>query len=689
MSARNIFSCFRCLCFRKRTRRNKSDDVEQKAEERSVCSKTSVALEGDPSAQADNGNLTALQKQLEIELKVKRGAENMFLAYSKGPPENLKYLEALQEKLEDIENEIERLQALIDQENFINKDETTAPVPETDVTDVTLETPPIPSPTPSHGDQHQSSGHTERTDISAQVETTALVPETDVTDITMEMLPIPSPTPSHGDKHQSSGHTERKDILAQNESTAPVPETDVTDVTLETPPIPSPKPSHGDQHQSSGHTERTDILAQGETTASVPETDVTDVTLETLLIPSPTPAHGDQHQSSGHTERTDIPAQDSGASNEYPCFNKLTSLSIISETTKEPDNSVLPASGNIEPECQLSLEDFDLRCVLGRGKFGKVFLAEHKDTEKIYALKALKKGDIVSTKKVHRLMSEKHIFQSVSSMRHPFLVNLFGCFQTTHHACFVMEYTPGGDLVTNVYNSNGALTEPRAIFYAACVVLGLEYLHSQKIIHRDLKLENILVDKEGFAKITDFGISKEGIGYGERTTSHCGTLDYMAPEILKHESYTKAVDWWSLGVLIYTMLAGVTPFDGEDEFEKINNIINRRFSCPEFMSVLSVETIDVIEDFLNINPEDRLGASEYDAEDVKWNPFFQEIDWDELLAKNLKPPFIPTIDGIEDVRNFDEYTSEDPILTPPNGTKELTEKEQEDFRDFDWIANWS
>ncbi|CAH2330086.1 serine threonine- kinase N2 isoform X2, partial [Pelobates cultripes] len=672
-----------------RTRRNKSDDVEQRAEERSVTSKTSVALEGDPSAHADNGNLTALQKQLEIELKVKRGAENMFLAYSKGPPENLKYLEALQEKLEDIENEIERLQALIDQENFINKDETTAPVPETDVTDVTLETPPIPSPTPSHGDQHQSSGHTERTDISAQVETTALVPETDVTDITMEMLPIPSPTPSHGDKHQSSGHTERKDILAQGETTASVPETDVTDVTLETPPIPSPTPSHGDKHPSSGHTERMDILAQGETTASVPETDVTDVTLETLLIPSPTPAHGDQHQSSGHTERTDISAQDSGASNEYPCFNKLTSLSIISETTKEPDNSVLPASGNIEPECQLSLEDFDLRCVLGRGKFGKVFLAEHKDTEKIYALKALKKGDIVSTKKVHRLMSEKHIFQSVSSMRHPFLVNLFGCFQTTHHACFVMEYTPGGDLVTNVYNSNGALTEPRATFYAACVVLGLEYLHSQKIIHRDLKLENILVDKEGFAKITDFGISKEGIGYGERTTSHCGTLDYMAPEILKHESYTKAVDWWSLGVLIYTMLAGVTPFDGEDEFEKINNIINRRFSCPEFMSVLSIETIDVIEDFLNINPEDRLGASEYDAEDVKWNPFFQEIDWDELLAKNVKPPFIPTIDGIEDVRNFDEYKSEDPILTPPNGTKELTEKEQEDFRDFDWIANWS
>ncbi|CAH2306914.1 serine threonine- kinase N2 isoform X2 [Pelobates cultripes] len=670
MSARNIFSCFRCLCFRKRTRRKKSDDVEQKAEERSVCSKTSVALEGDPSAQADNRNLTALQKQLEIELKVKRGAENMFLAYSKGPPENLKYLEALQEKLEDIENEIERLQALIDQENFINKDETTAPVPETDVTDVTLETPPIPSPTPSHGDQHQSSGHTERTDISAQVETTTPVPETDVTDITLEMLP----TPSHGDKHQSSGHTERTDILAQNESTAPVPETDVTDVTLETPPIPSPTPSHGDQHQSSGHTERTYILAQGETTASVPETDVTDVTLETLLIPSPTPAHGDQHQSSGHTERTDIPAQ--GETTASVPETDVTDVTL--ETLLIP--SPTPAHGD-QHQSSGHTERTDISA--------QVFLAEHKDTEKIYALKALKKGDIVSTKKVHRLMSEKHIFQSVSSMRHPFLVNLFGCFQTTHHACFVMEYTPGGDLVTNVYNSNGALTEPRAIFYAACVVLGLEYLHSQKIIHRDLKLENILVDKEGFAKITDFGISKEGIGYGERTTSHCGTLDYMAPEILKHESYTKAVDWWSLGVLIYTMLAGVTPFDGEDEFEKINNIINRRFSCPEFMSVLSVETIDVIEDFLNINPEDRLGASEYDAEDVKWNPFFQEIDWDELLAKNLKPPFIPTIDGIEDVRNFDEYTSEDPILTPPNGTKELTEKEQEDFRDFDWIANWS
>lgn len=337
-----------------------------------------------------------------------------------------------------------------------------------------------------------------------------------------------------------------------------------------------------------------------------------------------------------------------------------------------------------EPDVQFSLKDFSCVAVLGRGHFGKVLLAEYKSTGEMFAIKALKKGDIVARDEVDSLMCEKRIFETVNSVRHPFLVNLFACFQTQDHVCFVMEYAAGGDLMMHIHAD--VFSEPRAVFYAACVVLGLQFLHDHKIVYRDLKLDNLLLDTEGYVKIADFGLCKEGMGFKDRTSTFCGTPEFLAPEVLTDTSYTRAVDWWGLGVLIFEMLVGESPFPGDDEEEVFDSIVNDEVRYPRF---LSTEAISIMRRLLRRNPERRLGAGEKDAEEVKKHPFFRNVDWAALLAKKTRPPFIPTIKGREDVSNFDdEFTSEAPILTPPRDPRVLTLPEQDLFMDFDYIADW-
>uniref|UniRef100_A0A8C5NGA4 protein kinase C n=1 Tax=Gouania willdenowi TaxID=441366 RepID=A0A8C5NGA4_GOUWI len=331
----------------------------------------------------------------------------------------------------------------------------------------------------------------------------------------------------------------------------------------------------------------------------------------------------------------------------------------------------------------LSLQDFRLIAVLGRGHFGKVLLSEYKKTNTMYAIKALKKGDIVARDEVESLMCEKRIFETVNMSHHPFLVNLFACFQTPEHVCFVMEYTAGGDLMMHIHTD--VFTEPRAVFYAACVVLGLQFLHDHKIVYRDLKLDNLLLDIDGYVKIADFGLCKEGMGYGDRTSTFCGTPEFLAPEVLTDTSYTRAVDWWGLGVLIYEMLVGESPFPGDDEEEVFDSIVNDEVRYPRF---LSTEAIGIMRRLLRRNPERRLGSGEKDAEEVKKQPFFRNMDWEALLQRKVPPPFIPSIGSKEDVSNFDEeFTTELPTLTPPREPRVLSRKDQESFRDFDYVSD--
>ncbi|XP_036204156.1 serine/threonine-protein kinase N2 isoform X4 [Myotis myotis] len=427
-----------------------------------------------------------------------------------------------------------------------------------------------------------------------------------------------------------------------------------------------------------------------------PTSDSTVTKLDFDLEPEPPPAPprdsslGEMDESA-ELRDLDAPEQDSEAV--FDIENDRNSIRPKSQSEFEADipQSSLEYSGVRELEdrrsqqmFQFNLQDFRCCAVLGRGHFGKVLLAEYKHTNEMFAIKALKKGDIVARDEVDSLMCEKRIFETVNSVRHPFLVNLFACFQTKEHVCFVMEYAAGGDLMMHIHTD--VFSEPRAVFYAACVVLGLQYLHEHKIVYRDLKLDNLLLDTEGFVKIADFGLCKEGMGYGDRTSTFCGTPEFLAPEVLTETSYTRAVDWWGLGVLIYEMLVGESPFPGDDEEEVFDSIVNDEVRYPRF---LSTEAISIMRRLLRRNPERRLGAGEKDAEDVKKHPFFRLIDWSALMDKKVRPPFVPTIRGREDVSNFDdEFTSEAPILTPPREPRILSEEEQEMFRDFDYIADW-
>uniref|UniRef100_A0A2K5XGW7 protein kinase C n=1 Tax=Mandrillus leucophaeus TaxID=9568 RepID=A0A2K5XGW7_MANLE len=351
---------------------------------------------------------------------------------------------------------------------------------------------------------------------------------------------------------------------------------------------------------------------------------------------------------------------------------------LPSETQETPG----PALCSPLRKSPLTLEDFKFLAVLGRGHFGKVLLSEFRPSGELFAIKALKKGDIVARDEVESLMCEKRILAAVTNAGHPFLVNLFGCFQTPEHVCFVMEYSAGGDLMLHIHSD--VFSEPRAVFYSACVVLGLQFLHEHKIVYRDLKLDNLLLDTEGYVKITDFGLCKEGMGYGDRTSTFCGTPEFLAPEVLTDTSYTRAVDWWGLGVLLYEMLVGESPFPGDDEEEVFDSIVNDEVRYPRF---LSAEAIGIMRRLLRRNPERRLGSSERDAEDVKKQPFFRTLGWEALLARRLPPPFVPTLSGRTDVSNFDEeFTGEAPTLSPPRDARPLTAAEQAAFLDFDFVA---
>uniref|UniRef100_A0A8C6Y914 protein kinase C n=1 Tax=Naja naja TaxID=35670 RepID=A0A8C6Y914_NAJNA len=330
----------------------------------------------------------------------------------------------------------------------------------------------------------------------------------------------------------------------------------------------------------------------------------------------------------------------------------------------------------------LRLEDFWCMAVLGRGHFGKVLLARHKATQKLFAIKALKKQEIISRDDLDSLYCEKRIFEVINSSGHPFLVNMFACFQTSSHVCFLMDYAPGGDLMMHISFNN--FSEDTSRFYSACVVLGLQFLHEKTIIYRDLKMDNLLLDSEGFVKIGDFGLCKEGVGFGDRTSTFCGTPEFLAPEILTDPSYTRAVDWWGLGVLIFEMLVGESPFHGDNEEEMFDSIISEEVRFPQFLSELSTSLLHKL---LEKCPERRLGAGAKDAEEVKIHPFFKEMNWAALFARKLKPPLVPILKSATDVSNFDkEFTSQKPVLTPPNESIPLSMEEQARFKDFDFLS---
>ncbi|PIA18840.1 hypothetical protein COEREDRAFT_84794 [Coemansia reversa NRRL 1564] len=337
-----------------------------------------------------------------------------------------------------------------------------------------------------------------------------------------------------------------------------------------------------------------------------------------------------------------------------------------------------------KPPRKVGIDDFKFIKVLGKGNFGKVMLSEEKGTNKLYAIKVLKKEFIVENDEFESTRSEKRVLLIANREQHPFLIGLHSCFQTSNHIFFVMEYISGGDLMMHVQKL-GSFGERRAKYFACEILLGLAYFHKAGIIYRDLKLDNIMLDSQGHVKIADYGLCKENMGYGQTTITFCGTPEFMAPEIVLEQRYGRAVDWWAFGVLIYEMILGTSPFHGEDENEIFDSILEDEILYPVRMSR---DSVFICQALLEKDPSKRLGSGPNDAEDIMKHSFFTGINWDDVLNKKIMPPYVPDIRGRFDVSNFDpEFTNERPGLTPTNTI--IDKHDQKEFSDFDYVSPWA
>ena len=300
----------------------------------------------------------------------------------------------------------------------------------------------------------------------------------------------------------------------------------------------------------------------------------------------------------------------------------------------------------------LTIDDFELLTVVGKGSFGKVMQVCKKDTKQIYALKTIRKAHIVSRSEVNHTLAERTVLAQIDN---PFIVPLKFSFQSPEKLYFVLAFINGGELFHHLQRE-GKFDLNRSRFYTAELLCALECLHEHDVIYRDLKPENILLDYTGHIALCDFGLCKLNMAGQERTNTFCGTPEYLAPELLLAQGYTKVVDWWTLGVLFYEMLTGLPPFYDENTNDMYRKILQEPLRFPDDMDR---EARSLLIGLLDRDPQKRLGIN--GAAEIKAHPFFAQIDWQRLMAKKYAAPFKPAVESAADTSNFDkEFTNEVP-----------------------------
>ncbi|KRZ49740.1 cAMP-dependent protein kinase catalytic subunit, partial [Trichinella nativa] len=308
----------------------------------------------------------------------------------------------------------------------------------------------------------------------------------------------------------------------------------------------------------------------------------------------------------------------------------------------------------------------------GTGSYGRVYLARQRDSGKFYALKVMSFRKIVRSKQQNHVLSERKVLEKLNT---PFAVKLHWAYHDAKCLYMLLDYVPGGELLSHI-RFRKQFSNDVARFYAAEIVVALEYLHERGIVYRDLKPENVLIDRHGHIKLTDFGFAKL---LTDRTWTMCGTPEYLAPEIVTGKGYNQAVDWWSLGILIYEMLSGKTPFEAPTAIELYQNIVYGDF---KFTRQFERGARDIIRKFLRVEKSKRLGNTKEGILAVKNHRWFVSVNWDLVAHRRLQPPINPKVSHDGDAGNYHEYEEID--------LNEFKESSDEDMRHFvDWDYNIS
>ena len=302
---------------------------------------------------------------------------------------------------------------------------------------------------------------------------------------------------------------------------------------------------------------------------------------------------------------------------------------------------------------KVKIKEFEKLNTVGLGSYGRVCLCKKKKSGKVYVMKILKKNDIIKQKQVDHVYSEYTI---LSKLKHPFIVQLIGVnFEDPKYIYFILEYIQGGELFT-LLRSNVTFPVPQTKFYIAHIITVFEYLHSKNIVYRDLKPENILINKNGYLKLTDFGFAKQLESEKAKTYTLCGTPEYLAPEIILNKGHGKAVDWWTLGILLFEMLVGIDPFSDDEPMKTYQKILKGKINFPK---EIDKDAKSLIKHLLVQDTTKRYGCLKNGVKDILNHRFFDGFDWKNFVYLSMEAPYIPQIKNDEDTSNFEKYPESD------------------------------